>query len=321
MRIVNLAVDSGKYATKLALANNGVIIHQSIRTKMDEGVSKMDFSKQSSTYEVEFEGERYLLGEQAETMSADTKKDQPMHKIATYVMIALNTGNGDHVNLAIGCPLSVYGNKTARNLYKEYIAKNNTTVNIRVDGRPRMFVIDKVYVYPESSGIIYLNSSKYANKTVGVIDIGGLNANCCIYKQLVPQPTETMFTAKSGGNMLTQNIIKTLESVCNGGDQIGEYMYDQIMQDGVLEGHPESADIIKEKKLEHVKHLFEDCQHHKWSPNVTPIVFTGGTSKCLKDEIATVFKLADLDNLDNEAEYKNVDGFLMQMLDTLGVGY
>ena len=41
-------------------------------------------------------------------------------------------------------------------------------------------------VLPESSGVIYLEQELCEKAAVGVIDIGGLNVNCCVYNKTVP---------------------------------------------------------------------------------------------------------------------------------------
>lgn len=318
---VNLAVDSGKYSTKVSkLDPNGNIQHFNMRTKMDQGIEKMSLSNQDKTYQVDYEGVRYLLGEQATTISNDTQKAELIHKVATYTAIALQVGHGDHVNLAIGCPLSTYINRDARIRYKDFIAKNGSQINIKIDGKAKMFIIDRVFVYPEASGVMYLNLSKYQNSTVGVIDIGGLNANCCIYKNLIPQP-DSMFTLKAGGNILTKDIMGALESACLEGDQIPEVMYDQIMRDGQLISYEDSAHVVEEQKKLHVNKIRKECEGHKWGVKLMPIVFTGGTSSFMVDEIKAVFPTADLSNLDDNVAYKNADGFLYQMLDVMGVAH
>lgn len=80
----------------------------------------------------------------------------------------------------------------------------------------------------------------------------------------------------------------------------------------------ESAKRISELKKEHVLDIFTECKRHKWSTDNMDIVFTGGTAKLLKDEIQEIFPTSVLDHLDDEASFKNADGFLKQMLITCG---
>ena len=313
-----MSVDSGKYETKAAMmASPGNIKHLSFKTQMSESVEKF-CNDTGKSYSIEFEGNQYLLGEQARMQSFDRSKQSILHKIATYTavsnMMKASGSNGDSINLAIGCPLSIYINKDARKHYKDYIAPSGGKISIKVNDEDHSFTILKSVVYPESSGVIYLNKERYENDLVGVIDIGGLNANCCIYDNLVPKSgSDAMFTLEMGGNILTSNIMTKLESEFE--TEIGTILYEKVMRDGFIKKNPEaSAKRIAELKKAHVIDILTECKRHKWSTDNMDIVFTGGTAKLLKDEIQEVFPTAILDHLDNEASFKKADGFLKQML-------
>ena len=313
-----IAIDSGKFATKVSMAAGiGTIDHLSFKTQMTEGVEKVDVGG-DGTFSVEFEGKKYLVGDQARGQSFDRSKQNDLHRISTYVGVAMMMkkagGFNDNVKLAIGCPLSIYINQDARQRYKDFIAPAGKRVVIKVDGIEYTFTIVASYVFPESSGVIYLNSSKYRDGIVGVIDIGGLNANCCIYDKLVPKyGADSMFTLEMGGNILTSNIMTSLESEFN--TSIPELFYDQVMRDGCIKIDKEaSARRIEELKVEHVRAIMTECKRHKWATDLMDVVFTGGTSFLLKDEIQKVFPTAIIDHLDSEACFKNADGFLQQLL-------
>lgn len=317
-----IAVDSGKYETKVSVMTSpGNIKHASFKTQLDENVEKAD-NVTGKTYAVEFEGKEYILGEQARSQSFDRSKQNILHKIATYTAIALEMKaggtNGDFINLAIGCPLSIYINKEARKKYRDYIAPIGRKINITIDDQEYNFVILKAMVYPESSGVVYLNKDRYENHVIGVIDIGGLNANCCVYDNLVPKAgPDVMFTLEMGGNILTSNIMTRLESDFN--TQINESIYEEVMREGYLLKNPEESAVrISELKKEHVKKIFAECQRHKWSLENMRIVFTGGTSKILRKEIEEIFPTAITEHLDDDASFKNADGFLKQLLVSTG---
>ncbi len=313
-----ISVDSGKYQTKAAMMTSpGVIKHISFKTQMSECTERI-LNDNNNTYGIVYDNNQYLLGDQARIQSFDRSKQSILHKISTYTAIASMMkeagSNGDYINLAIGCPLSICINKNARKYYKDYIAPTGKKVSIRVNDDDYFFTIIKSVVYPESSGVIYLNKERYKNDLVGVIDIGGLNANCCIYDNLVPKAgSDAMFTLEMGGNILASNIMTKLESEFE--TEIGTILYEKVMRDGYIKKSPkESAERITRLKKEHVIDILTECKRHKWSTDNMDIVFTGGTAKLLKDEIKEVFPTAILDHLDDEAAFKNADGFLRQML-------
>jgi len=317
MRIVNIGIDSGKYATKIAVERDGDIRHGKFKTRMDANVEKMS-QDDAESFSVEFEGKRYLVGKEARTQDFEDTKMKDIHKIATYTAIASDftgVGNGDHVNLAIGCPLTIYANRDLRMEYKKFIAPQGKEINIVVNGKRKVFTIDRSYVFPESSGVVYLNHEKYKEDLIGVIDIGGLNANCCIYDRGVPKVgTDTMFTLDLGGNVLSQTAATMVERTGTG--KLADYLIEDMMaKNGLKKGtHAESAKIVHDCKLEHVQKIYDQCLHHNWNLEYTEIVFTGGAASWLKDEIIKVFPYYDIDNLGVDADFKNVDGFLKQLI-------
>ena len=316
----NVAIDSGKYATKISVAKDGHIEHGKFRTCMDEGLEKPGMDP--SSFGVEFEGRRYLLGNQARTQDFSDSKQSEIHRIATYTALAsdlVGLGHGDHVNLAIGCPLQMYANKDVRKTYKNFIAPQNKEISIAVNGKRKVFTIDRSYVFPESSGVIFLNPDKYCDTVVGVVDIGGLNANCCIYEDLIPKAGADSFTCDLGGNILSRDAAMLVEQTGTG--HLSDYLINHMMADNGLKkgAHEPSAAIVRECKLKHVQKIYNECVKHGWNVDFTEIVFTGGAAWWLKDEIMQVFPYYDIDNLDSDADFKNVDGYLMQMLSRLHV--
>ncbi len=317
-----ISVDSGKYATKASMmASPGAITHISFKTQMSESIERFS-NDDSNSFSIEYKGKQYLLGEQARFQSFERSKQNILHKLSTYTATALmiqeSGSNADYVNIAIGCPLSTYINKDARKFYRNYIAPSGKKVDITVNDDEYCFTILKSIVYPESSGVIYLNKDKYENDLVGVIDIGGLNANCCIYDNLVPKiGPDSMFTLEMGGNILTSNIMTKLESEFE--TEIGSILYEKVMRDGFIKKAPEASSTrIAELKKQHVIDIFTECKRHKWSIDNMDIIFTGGTAKLLRNEIAEVFPTAILDYLDEDASFKNADGFLKQFLVVCG---
>ncbi len=319
--IKNIAVDSGKYATKIAVDAGGGIRHGKFLTKMDENAEKMGMDD-TQTFSVVYDGKKYLLGKEARTQDFDDSKMKDIHKIATYVAIASDAcgvGNGDKVNVAIGCPLTLYANKDLRQEYKDFIAPQGKEINITVNGKRKCFTINRSFVFPESSGVVYLNEDKYRSDLIGVVDIGGLNANCAIYDHLVPKVgADTMFTLDLGGNVLSQTTATMVERTGTG--KLADYLIEDMMgKNGLKKGtHEESAKIVRDCKLAHVKKIYDQCLNHGWNLDFTEIVFTGGAASWLKDEIMQVFPYYDVENLSAEADFKNVDGFLLQMQNRLG---
>ena len=315
-----IAIDSGKFATKAAMQKaNGEIKMLSFRSKMDQkGVSGVLTTSESKTFSVEYEGKKYIVGEGAETSDdSNTTKNDEFHKILTYAAIAQLVDNGDVVTVSVGCPLYIYNNAEASQKYKDSLLPKGRQINITVAGVEKMFVIKKGMVFPEGAGVILLNSTDpdIRDEIVGVIDIGGLNCNCCIYKKLTPI-TLSMFTNNLGGNIMTNNIRQRLEEEF-AGDMIRKSIMEQAIPRGFINGTADvkerSKRVIAEGRKDHIKAILADCAERQWNVKMMPVIFTGGTSYLLKNEIAEACETAQLDLITEDIAFANVKGFLRIM--------
>ena len=166
-------------------------------------------------------------------------------------------------------------------------------------------------IFPESSGIIYLDRNRYENTSVGIVDIGGLNVNCCVYNKTVPV-LSTLFTENLGSNVLTQNLKNALSTQY--GEDIPQWMMDDILRDGYVVDNMEingiregSREFIADFKKKHIHSIIKKCEANGWNLRLTKLVFTGGTSELLREEIKEVIPGA---TICDEAEKTNVRGFL-----------
>lgn len=312
MMVRNISIDAGKYATKVAIKRAEGIQRLSFRTKVDETSANNNVFLSKDNYKVSYNGKNYLVGDAAETVSFSTSKAENIHKVAAYTAIAYLVDNGDVVNIAVGCPMSVYLNAAACKDFKDFIFPEGETITITVNETTKSFVIGKVVVLPESSGVIFLDIVKFTGKTVAVIDIGGLNANCAVFKNLSPV-LSAVFTTNLGSNVMMEELEKKLNAEFS--VQIPKYLMDQIIKDGYIKKDPEaSAKLIHDYKLEHVRKIMNECRAKGWDFDTMNIIFVGGTSLGLKKEILEVFPYVDETNLTENATFTNAEGFLKFLL-------
>lgn len=308
MAVKVLAVDPGKHSTKaLTIKADGSENFISFRTKMEE--TEREYA-QGNSYIVCYKGKRYLLGEQASKSSSKTSKTEDIHKIATYAAIHKLAESGDEIVIAVGCPLSVFENREKKNEYKKFLFPERE-LNITVNNVTKHFVIKGVTILPESSGIIYEDKEKYEKISVGIVDIGGLNVNCCVYDKTVPV-LASLFTDNLGSNVLRTNLKKAIEQ--HYGEDIPEYQMEEILvsgyvvdnmaADGVWEG---SREFISNFKKKHIETILEKCSANGWNMRTIKLVFVGGTTGLLSKEIREKFPGAEIVS---EPEKANVRGFL-----------
>ena len=74
-----------------------------------------------------------------------------------------------------------------------------------------------------------------------------------------------------------------------------------------------TAKLISECKVEQVSKIVGTCQEAGWNVHSMPMIFTGGTSLLLKDEIIRQVPGACADEITDNVRYANVLGFLAAM--------
>ena len=295
-----IAVDTGKFTTKaVTLRGDGSERFITFRTKSEETQRS---EAQGKSYIVEYKGKRYLVGEQAEVSSAKLTKAEDIHRISTYTAIHQLSSGDDTVVVAIGCPLSVFENPESKEAYKKYMFPDRQ-IEIKVNETTKKLTILSVIVFPESSGIIYLDR-KYESMSAGIIDIG-------VYNKTMPI-ISTLFTENLGSNVLAQNLKNALATKY--GEDIPQWMMEDILREGYVVDNMESSGIregskefIADFKKKHIESIIKKCEANGWNLRLTRLVFTGGTSELLRNEILQVIPGAIICE---EPEKVNVRGFL-----------
>lgn len=303
-----IAVDSGKFATKVAEynANKKSITTFSIRTKVSEGDFRDD-AIEENTVVVRIGGETYKVGNGArgQGVALDTNKKTDTHKICVLTALATlaSANEVDSINVALGLPATDWAQVSKRMDFKEFmLPEGEVEVEFKKDSRANVvkkkFKINNRYIFPESFGAIAQDGvleTITPTSITGVLDIGNLNLNATLW-----QGTELILdkstTADLGGALLIQelsqeisanivpcnelitaNILKSSDRALPSGTNVSD---EQIEKSRIL---------IKKVLKEHAEKVKRVCQTKDWSLDVTKIVAIGGTSKDIKDELEAVF--------------------------------
>ena len=322
-----IAVDSGKFTTKLATYNpkTTTITTYKFRTKTGEG-SFEDDALEANTLIAEIDGKVYKVGNGAlQPAELATSKQSETHKICTLVAIAMCASNDevDEINVAIGAPVKDWEVVERRNSYKKYmLPEGEITVMLKTKSDEpavkKTFKSVNRYVYPESSGALYLDKiAEFGDNTVAVIDIGNLNINCTLWNN-AELDRESSLTDELGGNILITGLAQTLSAEL--GMRCSESLVARLLtlpkeERYLVPKSNDNSDIPKRSKqiidkylLEHVKQIRRKCDAKQWSLDFMQLAFIGGTSQILANEIKEVF--GDHVYIPDNPEYANVNGFL-----------
>ena len=331
-----IAIDSGKYATKIASYDpqKETVSYNKFRTKISEGDFRDD-ALELSTLIMEYDGHVYKMGNGAiQEAELNTSKASDIHRLCVLTAIALNTSADevDDVHVAVGIPVKEWENVEKRAAYKEYILPDGMVeikLMLKSDTPPvtKKFKIKSKHVYPESQGALFLDEvMPDSSGTIGIIDIGNLNINCTSWtvRELDRQYS---VTDELGGNVLVSGLSQELSAAFSRVDEnyVAKVLRQNPEKRKLTPNRPnpqieeESKNMIDEYLLNHVRMIKRRCDSKHWSLDFMKLVFIGGTSALLENEIREVFG-PDV-YIPNNPEYVNVMGFLRilcaKVLDTV----
>mgnify|MGYP000860151886 CR=1 FL=1 len=268
-----ITVDAGKYQTKGLFDGKGI----KFRTKLEE-IDESIRVRGNNSFHIQWEDKHYLIGEGAKYVDYDVSKHKLQHKLATYSACAklLKDQKTKYVNLVVLSPLTTYTNPQAREEFRQYILNDNKA-EFEIDGTETRVTINDVTVFAEAIGVSVSNIDKFKDKTVGVLDIGGLNVNGIIIKNMKPI-RDTEFTINAGSLIIMEKVRKELNREIRNAN-IQEYQMDTIMKQGLYNGEVEiSKEIIQSILSNHFKDIIQITKANNWDMQGLDIVITGGGS-------------------------------------------
>ncbi|MDF2879577.1 MAG: hypothetical protein K0R54_134 [Clostridiaceae bacterium] len=297
-----VAIDSGKFATKAITKDSaGNIVQLYFRTKMDDTNEKLTTSKES--YVVEFQGKRVLIGKQAEAIDYDKDKTKILHKIAIFTAISQLVDDGDTVKIAVGCPMDLFNNFDERQSFSNFLTEDKK-VNLIVNNKPFSFTLEEAKIFPESSGIILRKFDYYKDRLIGVVDIGGLNVNACVYDR-GDILKNTCFTLNRGGNVLLNDLRLHLNQEFK--SNLQEWQMETVIKDGFIRKNPEESKKVISKFLQdYVDEIMKEAKKRNWDIDNMDFIFIGGSSLLLNEEIKIAVPHAEISK---NAIWDNVEGF------------
>lgn len=307
-----IAVDSGKFATKVAeyLLKEKKVRTFQIRTKISDGYF-IDDAIEKNTVVVEIDGHVYKVGNGArgEGANLDTDKNDDIHRICTLTALAsvASDNEKDTFNVAVGLPAKDWAIPTKREEYKKsMLPEGDITVKIRPNSKKppvtKTFTIKNRFALAESIGALFMDGviedvTTNPNIPTGVIDIGNLNLNATFW-----QGTELVYdkssTQELGGAILIQELAQELSANV---DYVDEMIAANILKSAPADRHlpdglgltaeevQRSAEVTKKILRNHAEKIRRSCKQRNWSLKATRIVAIGGTSADIEDELKEVF--------------------------------
>ena len=199
-------------------------------------------------------------------------------------------------------PVKEWEDVEKRVAYKNYILPDgeiSIKVMMKSETEPveKKFKIVSKHVLPESQGALAL--SKMADSiedTIAVMDIGNLNINCT-YWQNGELDKQYSLTDELGGNIMISGLCQELSSAFARCDEnyVAKVLKLPSEQRCLKPNKPneaiekQSKELIDQYLLNHVKQIRRKCDAKHWSLDFITLVFIGGTSDLLRNEIKKIF--------------------------------
>lgn len=209
----NLGVDIGYNAVKVYDGKTKTIF-QSVTGTADR--QRFRLLGNDNVRVVEFAGEEFVFGEYAVEQSRTTQRREDRDWIESQeyyklFLAALSFCQEDDLVVVTGLPVAFYGDK--EKLLRLLVGEHQFTV----DGEKRKVVVaDKSHVIPQPFGQLLnialseageLSNVEFANKTVGVVDIGGKTTNILSANKLAEKTRQTASVNVGGWD-----VVKTIRS-------------------------------------------------------------------------------------------------------------
>lgn len=301
MKKIVLSVDIGKWETEItgrdiALTSDDVKT-ESLRTKLYDLEEGYIDCEGEDSHLVEFNGKNYIVGAQGKDKSDDTSKTHFLHQIACYTTITkfLEPGTKENeIYMVLACPLSVLLIQKAKEEYKQFI-KNEGVIKIKVDNKDFEFEIKDIMIKAEGSGIVYLEPKRFKDKTVAILDLGGLNLGFSLYVNGACKK-EDRFIEECGTDRLLE-IVREQLSEYKAGNIVKEDIAEKALRDGGLkkagEIDKESCKYVLKAKELYWEEVLKYVKAHKYNlDNADEVVVVGGTTQHIKDNVEKTLKHA-----------------------------
>lgn len=293
------AIDSGKRLTKMIIAEtekNEIFekeIKISVPTKLTEVDDNFSDEVQKESYIVEFENKKHVIGKQGLDVSSENNKALDIHKLSVYCALSevLEPDVESEITAVLACPVLTLNDKSDKTFYKEFITNSGKQIEIKINDKNYKFKFVNSIIKSETTGIRYLNDGLFKNKKIALIDFGGLNLTFVEMDDEVVIP-ENRFSDKFGFNRLVTDTVTALSAYTkdNVSTRVAEKSIElgYLINDGIDSGSKKVINSVKEKFIEN---MVKEIELKRISlKNYQQVIFLGGTSIYLQDQLSARFK-------------------------------
>jgi hypothetical protein len=228
---------------------------------------------------IEYEGIRYKIGSGQDDIGLQ-KTRKEIHRLCTIAALSQSMNEDTkEFRVVVGQPLMQYKNKEAREEFRKYVAMPETTINTKLNNKPKKIIIRDSIVFAQGAAALYSDTNKlqeYKKGLIAVVDWGSITINGFICEGLNPIP-DTMFTENLGITILFDRIKTAINSRLSLNVQDYEIPY---LLNSTLR---EMEVIIREVEDEHFEDIIKVMRKKNWSVETISMLGVGGGFLVVKD--------------------------------------
>jgi len=169
-----IGIDNGYAFTK---TSEGVIFPSTIKAGVDIDINK-------DSLNIAIDGVSYVVGANNGQYVADSNKiDSLITEVCTFAAIAKSFPDKVKIEtkVVVGLPIAYYSSQKVA--FKEKLMKYGTK-EVKINGESKIISITDVIVYPQSAGVVFLNTKDIKKDDTLVIDIGGATVDISFFQGL-----------------------------------------------------------------------------------------------------------------------------------------
>ncbi len=263
-----LGVDKGSTYTK---TDKNVCIRSTLR-KFRENDVNLD----NDRVMIELDGQKFIAGDKG-NYSTDLMKSQHFNTKA-FVLLAIGLSYPQDewitTDIVTGLPIGLYSSQ--KQLMKETF--NNTSHDIKINGKKKNIRIRRAEVFPEAAGAFY---SQNECEDALVIDFGGLSIDTALFKG---KKLKKYSTYSAGMMKLYSKLANKINSEYD--LSYTEWDMEDLIRDG-LYIYGKKVDLgVDDLAIEHCKEIIERLSLEYDLKSIRNVLLTGGPAKWIEKYFA-----------------------------------
>lgn len=270
-----IGVDKGSALTKTAA---GIKIRSTVRKMNNEiDIKGLD----SSGIKISINNVKYMFGEEGDYATDLLKSEQESTKLLTYAaIIQSGVKSGEDVYLLVGLPIGQYTKQ--RTAMRQLLYSQEPIYYTKPNDEHGHFFIKDVDVFPECAAAFYSqNTDKYTDKSVLLLDIGGLSVDAIHF---IDRKVIKYDTVELGVMNLFARMASEINNTFN--TKHSQWDMDRILTHGLrIRGEKQDTAFLQKDLSDHVINIYNWLKMQFDLNSIDEVIMLGGGGELFFNEL------------------------------------